>query len=179
MSEINHVAAYGTLRSNHENHVRSGMREHVKSLGTFRVPGRMYAVPNTGYTGQDGADYPGVILGSTDGQTFEIELFEITGDRDKVLDLLDRFENEDNTDPEYRRTAINVDGVAAYIYEYIRPVAGCPQVTSGVWPNVYRYSHGHALLRYSADCQAWTCPACGQSGLDGEDSPSDSACLTR
>lgn len=176
---VTHIAAYGTLRSNHENHTQSGMADHVTSVGMFRIPGIMYAVPNTGYSGQDGHDYPGAIVYEDIPSTIEIELFHITGDREQVLALLDGFENDAPENPEYQRNTITVDGIPAYIYEYIKTVEGLPQVVSGIWPNVKRYSHGHASLRFNQDCTRWDCPACGASGLDGEDIPHDTPCQTR
>lgn len=176
---VNHIAAYGTLRSHHENHVRSGMAEHVTSRGIHRVPGRMYVVPNTGYAGQGGPDYPGAVFKAQDDSTVEVELFEITGDRNTVLALLDDFENDTPDTPEYQRITLDIDGVPAYIYEYVKPVTGLPQIASGIWPNVKRYAHGHASLRFSEDCSRWHCPQCGATGLDGYESPSDSPCRTR
>lgn len=176
---VTRIAAYGTLRSNHENHVRSGMAEHVKSLGTHQTPGRMYVVPNTGYAGQGGPDYPGAIFDATSDDTVEVELFQITGDQDKVLALLDDFENDNPTNPEYRRITLTIGGVPAYIYEYVRPVTGYAQIESGIWPNIKRHSSGHVSLKFSADCSRWACPQCGANGLDGEDNPADSPCRTR
>lgn len=179
IEEVTHIAAYGTLRSNHGNHTRSGMAEHVTSVGIYQVPAIMYAVPNTGYAGQDGHDYPGAVFHENATPLMEIELFAITGDRKQVLALLDSFENDAPDNPEYRRIIINIAGIDAYIYEYIKPVDGLPQIISGIWPNVRRYGHGHASLRFNNECERWACPACGASGLDGEDSPSDFACRTR
>lgn len=181
MSEtiVTHIAAYGTLRSHHENHARSGMAEHVTSLGIHRIPGRMYVVPNTGYAGMGGPDYPGAVFDPNAETTIEVELFEITGDREHVLALLDDFENDNPETPEYRRITLAIDGTPAYIYEYIKPVAGYPQIETGIWPNVKRYSHGHAALEYSQDCSKWRCPQCGTTGLDGDDSPLDTPCRTR
>lgn len=178
-THVTHVAAYGTLRSNHENHTRSGMAAHVTSRGIYRIPGRMWAVPNTGYAGVGGADYPGAQFAPTIDSTIEVELFEITGDRETVLTLLDAFENDNDTDPEYARITVDVDGTAAFIYEYVKRTDGFPLITSGIWPNVQRYPHGHAALHYSSDCSQWSCPACGRTGLDGEDSPSDFGCVPR
>jgi gamma-glutamylcyclotransferase (GGCT)/AIG2-like uncharacterized protein YtfP len=178
-THVTHIAAYGTLRSEHENHVRSGMAEHVKSLGTHRIPGRMYVVPNTGYAGQGGPDYPGAIFDPQSDSTVEVELFQITGDQDKVLALLDDFENDNPVNPEYRRITLNIDGVPAYLYEYVRPVAGYTQIQSGVWPNIKRQASGHVSLKFSDDCSRWMCPQCGANGSDGYDSPSDYPCRTR
>jgi gamma-glutamylcyclotransferase (GGCT)/AIG2-like uncharacterized protein YtfP len=176
-THVTHIAAYGTLRSEHDNHARSGMAEHVKSLGIHRIPGRMYVVPNTGYAGAGGPDYPGAVFDPQSEGTVEVELFEITGDPNKILALLDDFENDNPVNPEYRRIVLTVDGVQAYIYEYIRTVAGYPQIKSGIWPS--RHSHGHVSLKFSADCSRWMCPQCGANGLDGEDNPADYPCRTR
>lgn len=176
---ITRIAAYGTLRSHHENHVRSGMAEHVTSLGIHRISGRMWAVPNTGYAGDGGSDYPGAKFTTPGLSTIEVELFEITGDREALLALLDGFENDTPDAPEYERVIVNVDGQPAFIYEYLHPTDDMPEVVSGVWPNVKRYPHGHAALQYSADCSQWKCPACGRVGLDGEDNPTDFACVQR
>jgi gamma-glutamylcyclotransferase (GGCT)/AIG2-like uncharacterized protein YtfP len=172
-----HIATYGSLRRGLGNESVAGLSNKTTVVGSFRIPGLMYAVPNNGY---GGVNYPGAVVTNVNQyHTIEVELLhvDVAGDEfDKLLAELDDFENEPGLEPEYRRIIVEVNGVDAWFYEYIGNVAGLPQVSNGAWSTTLENNAEHKIT-YDSDMIYWKCLLCGARGLDGEESPRDISCV--
>lgn len=120
-----YLFVYGTLKSGYARHslIYNGGFELV---GTVRVPGILYSIPNE--------KYPGAILGGS-SCTVEGELYRIPSDKCDVLEAIDLEEGVQEGLFARRLVAINL-GEQKYIswgYSYLKPVESENEIVSGVW----------------------------------------------
>lgn len=180
-SQINNFAVYGTLKSETP---ADKLDKGVTSLGLYRLPGIIYAIPNR-ETGV--GNYPGAVLsqpkanGSSNmNDTFQVEILNVDGDAESLEDLLkdlDNFKDGLSGEEEYHRVLVEADGIKAWIYEYAGDTKGLLRVKDGVWNIAEENTAAHSI-NYSANTETWYCSICGLKGLDGEESPRDSECIT-
>jgi gamma-glutamylcyclotransferase (GGCT)/AIG2-like uncharacterized protein YtfP len=105
-----YLFAYGMFRD-----VARDLLGDLKKCERTTVNGKMYWVNSF---------YPGVILGGDDLVHGDIYLID-----SNRLDALDEFEGEEY----HRKKIITKSGKECWIYEYILPITGFKQITSGDW----------------------------------------------
>ncbi|MHC4956362.1 MAG: gamma-glutamylcyclotransferase family protein [Planctomycetota bacterium] len=110
------VFVYGLLRSGESLH---HILEELPLRGPFQLDG--FALYDLG-------KYPGAV--HADG-TIVGELCELP--HPAVLAALDEAEGVHGEPPLYLREQVEVDGQAAWIYVYDRPVGDAPRIRSGDW----------------------------------------------
>jgi len=111
---------YGTLRSVFQNEFARLLAEEETLLGRGRIHGTLY----------DMGRYPGVVLSSAPQEWVVGEVYRLH-DPDRTLAILDRYEGA-----EFARVAAAIlleagDQLPAWVYVYIRPVAGERRILSG------------------------------------------------
>ena len=116
------LLAYGTLKEDEPVHLGAAVPRVRTVARGIRMPGVLY----------DLGDYPGAVLGGTDGSDFSADLVEVMDDDiDGALAAYDAYE-----DVEYRRvlTATGLpEHPQAWVYEWLGRTAGATRIESGVW----------------------------------------------
>jgi gamma-glutamylcyclotransferase (GGCT)/AIG2-like uncharacterized protein YtfP len=80
---------YGTLLSGAGHQMGALLREHARLIGPGSFQGRLYIVPDP----DDPSNaYPGAVPSGAIGDRVHGELYQITGDQDRLLAALDQFE---------------------------------------------------------------------------------------
>jgi gamma-glutamylcyclotransferase (GGCT)/AIG2-like uncharacterized protein YtfP len=132
---VNHILAYGTLRTGASNHSNASVDKNTKSLGIVEIFGyKMYRVANNG---MGSSDYPGIVYTGLSTDSIIGELFKIVGSpeaQSAFLSSLDLFENDAEI-AEYERVNKKIIGFDCYLYEYILPVGNFSEVPNGDWLN--------------------------------------------
>jgi len=122
---IRNVFVYGTLRKGGRNDINR-MLPAPRYLGMGEVKGSLYHLDW----------YPGLALGGEEAVTVVGEVYEVTGELEKVLDGIEGLEEGDRSEYFKRDLEVRVGGraVACFLYE-INPsrVAGKDPIGHGDW----------------------------------------------
>jgi len=120
---LHRVFVYGTLRQRGSNHFRMAGSRFVCG---GRVKGRLYRI----YW------YPGLVM-DPDGGCVIGEVYDVTGDQLRELDVFEGLSAGETEGSEYRRVLIEVtdDGKAthAWVWEWLGPVDEARLIASGDW----------------------------------------------
>lgn len=122
-SRVRHVFLYGSLTRGNAAHAEFGLDRALEFVGEARIAGRIHQVA---------ADYPGLKFGGGEAHG---ELYLVRDEA--VFGRLDGYEEYfpgDMRRSEYARRLVHVPGhgVDAWVYEYLPPVDGLPEV-KGRW----------------------------------------------
>jgi len=120
---LHRVFVYGTLRQGGSNHFRMAGSRFVTG-GSVR--GRLYRIDW----------YPGLVL-DPDGGCVIGEVYDVTGDQLRELDVFEGLSAGETEGSEYRRvpTEVTDDGKAthAWVWEWLGPVDEARLIASGDW----------------------------------------------